>query len=76
MTHDGVGIHPYPLALVYQSNVEISADPSAKIILQQGSRVIQEKFVSRQSQRKNDRALINVAAENNCHKYLYILQTI
>lgn len=48
-------------------NVETSADPSTEIILRQGSRVIHETFVSRRSQRKNDRVLINVVAENNRH---------
>lgn len=55
------------MALIYQSNVETSADSSAEIILRQGSRVIHETFVSRQSERKNDRVLINVAAENKRH---------
>ncbi len=52
---------------IYQSNVETRAYPSAEIILWQGSRVIHEMFISRQSQPKNDWALINVVAENNCH---------
>ncbi len=55
------------LGLIYQSNVETSADPCAQINLQQSSRVIYETFVCRQSHRTKDRTLINVAAENNRH---------
>lgn len=43
-------------ALIYQSNIETSTDPSVEIILGQGSGVIHEAFVSRKSQRNNDRA--------------------
>ncbi len=50
---------------IYQSNVEMSANPCAQINLQQSSHVIHETFVCRQSHRMNDRTLINVAAENN-----------
>lgn len=57
----------YTVALIYQSKVETSTDSRAEIILRQVSRVIHETFVSRQPQRKNDQALINVMAENNCH---------
>ncbi len=53
------------VGLIYQSNVETSADPSAQINLRQSSRVIYETFVWRQSHRTKDRTLINVAAENN-----------
>ncbi len=53
------------VGLIYQSNVETSADPSAQINLRQSSRVIYETFVCRQSHRTKDRTLINVAAENN-----------
>ena len=58
------------------SNTGTSADPSAEIILRQGSRVVHETFISRQSQRMNDRALINAVAKNNRHintMPLYIL---
>ncbi len=55
------------LGLIYQSNVETSADPCAQINLRQSSRVIYETFVCRQSHRTKDRTLINVAAENNRH---------
>ena len=53
------------LALIYQPNVETSADMSAEIILRQASRVIHETFVSHQSERKNGRTLINAAAGND-----------
>ncbi len=53
------------VGLIYQSNVETSADPSAQINLRQSSRVIYETFVWRQSHCTKDRTLINVAAENN-----------
>ncbi len=49
------------MGLIYQSNIETSADPSTQINLRQSSRVIYETFVCRQSHR----TLINVAAENN-----------
>ncbi len=55
------------MGLIYQSNVETSADPSAQINLRQSSHVIYETFVCRQSHRTKDRTLINVAAENNRH---------
>ncbi len=51
------------LGLIYQSNVETSADSSAQISLRQGSRVIHQTFVCCQSHRTNDRTLINPAAE-------------
>ncbi len=53
------------VGLIYQSNVETSAEPCAQINLRQSSRVIYETFVWRQSHRTKDRTLINVAAENN-----------
>ena len=64
------------LALIYQYCVETRADPSAEMILGQRSRLIHQTFVSHQTQRKNDRVLINVAAENYRHLNitpLYIL---
>ncbi len=61
--------------LIYQSNVETSADPSAQINLRQSSRVIYETFVCRQSHRTKDRTLINVAAENNRHLNITPLKT-
>ncbi len=60
-------IKNYTLGLIYQSNVETSADLCAQINLRQSSRVIHERFIYRQSHRTNDRTLINVAAENNRH---------
>ncbi len=63
------------LGLIYQSNVETSADPSAQINLRQSSRVIYETFVCRQSHRTKDRTLINVAAENNRHLNIPPLKT-
>ncbi len=53
------------IGLIYQSNVETSADPCTQINLRQSSRVIHETFVCRQSHCTNDRTLINVAAENS-----------
>ena len=53
------------MALIYQPDVETSADMSAQIILRQASCVIHEMFVSHQSERKNGRALKNAAAVNN-----------
>ncbi len=64
------------MALIYQLNIVTSTEPSAEIILRQRSHVIHEKLASRQSQRKNDQALINVVAANNGHLFitpLYIL---
>ncbi len=49
------------MGLIYQSDVETSADPCAQINLRQSSRVIYETFVCRQSHRTKDRTLINVA---------------
>ncbi len=66
---------PKTLGLIYQSNVETSADPSAQINLRQSSRVIYETFVCRQSHRTKDRTLINVAAENNRHLNITPLKT-
>ncbi len=43
------------MGLIYQSNVETSADPSAQINLRQRSRVIYETFVCRQSHRMIDK---------------------
>ncbi len=63
------------MGLIYQSNVETSADPSAKINLRQSSRVIYETFVCRQSHRMKDRTLINVAEENNRHLNITPLKT-
>ncbi len=57
--------HLYSMGLIYQSNVETTADPSAQINLRQSSRVIYETVVCRQSHRTKDSTLINVAAENN-----------
>ncbi len=70
--------HPsqmHSMGLIYQSNVETSADPSAQINLRQSSRVIYETFVCRQSHRTKDRTLINVAAENNRHLNITPLKT-
>lgn len=53
------------LALIYQPSTETSADLSREIIVQQGSLVIHERFVSRQSQCMNDRMLIDAATENH-----------
>ena len=55
------------MALIYQSCVETGADPSAEMISRQRSRVTHQTFLSHQTQRKNDRALINVAAEYYRH---------
>ncbi len=63
------------MGLIYQSNVETSADPCAQINLRQSSRVIYETFVCRQSHRTKDRTLINVAAENNRHLNITPLKT-
>ncbi len=63
------------MGLIYQSNVETSADPSAQINLRQSSRVIYETFVCRQSHHTKDRTLINVAAENNRHLNITPLKT-
>ncbi len=65
----------HSLGLIYQSNVETSADPCAQINLRQSSRVIYETFVCRQSHRTKDRTLINVAAENNRHLNITPLKT-
>ncbi len=65
----------HTMGLIYQSNVETSADPSAQINLRQSSRVIYETFVCRQSHRTKDRTLINVAAENNRHLNITPLKT-
>ncbi len=65
----------YTLGLIYQSNVETSADPCTQINLRQRSRVIYETFVCRQSHRTKDRTLINVAAENNSHLNITPLKT-
>ncbi len=59
------------VGLIYQSNVETSADPCAQINLRQSSRVIYETFVCHQSHR----TLINVAAENNRHLNITPLKT-
>ncbi len=63
------------LGLIYQSNVETSADPCAQINLWQSSCVIHETFVCRQSHRANDRTLINVVAENNRCLNITLLKT-
>ncbi len=63
------------MGLIYQSNVETSADPSAKIYLRQSSRVIYETFVCHQSHRTKDRTLINVAEENNRNLNITPLKT-
>ncbi len=85
LTHTGVhssihigvktGAHRHTVGLIYQSNVETSADPCAQINLRQSSRVIYETFVCRQSHRTKDRTLINVAAENNRHLNITPLKT-
>ncbi len=69
------GLPKITLGLIYQSNVETSADPSAKINLRQSSRVIYETFVCRQSHRTKDLTLINVAAENNRNLNITPLKT-
>lgn len=56
-------LHRQHLALSHQNKVETIADPSAEIT-QQSPRVIQERFLSWQSQCKNVWALTNVADEN------------
>ena len=64
------------MALIYQSCVETSADPSTEIVLRQRSCVIHQTFLSHQTWHKNDQSLINVAAENYRHLNimpLYIL---
>ncbi len=63
--HDDPGLSKqmHSVGLIYQSNVETSADSSAQISLRQGSRVIHQTFVCCQSHRTNDRTLINPAAE-------------
>lgn len=53
----------FTMGLIYQSNVEISAGPSAEIILRQASHVIHETFVCRQSHHTNDCILINVTVK-------------
>ncbi len=58
-----LGVFSVTMGLIYQSNVETSADSSAQISLRQGSRVIHQTFVCCQSHRTNDRTLINPAAE-------------
>ncbi len=63
------------MGLIYQSNVETSADPCTQINLRQSSRVIYETFVCRQSHRTKDHTLINVAAENNRHLNITPLKT-
>ncbi len=57
--------HSNTMDLIYQSNVETSADPCTQINLRQSSRVIHETFVWRQYHCTNYRTLINVA--NNRH---------
>ena len=58
----------YIMALIYQSCVKSAgADLSAELVLRQDTRVISETFVSDQSQRTNDRVLINAAAEFDHH---------
>ena len=58
------------MAIIYQSCVETSAE-----MIRQRSRVIHQTFLSHQTQRKNDRPLVNVAAENHRHlNTLYILR--
>ena len=54
-------------ALIYQSCMKTGADLSAELVLQQDTRVIYETFVSDQFQHTNDRVLINMAAEFDCH---------
>ncbi len=67
--------HLIPLGLIYQSNVETSADPCAQINLRQSSRVIHETFICCHSHRMNACMLINVAAENNRHVNITPLKT-
>ncbi len=55
------------MGLIYQSNIDTSADPHAQIHLRQSSHVLYETFVWRQSQRTKDCTFVNVAAENNRH---------
>ncbi len=62
------------IGLVYQFNVEMSADLSAQINLWQG--VIHETFIWRQSHCTDDYTLINVAAENNRHLNIMPLKTL
>ncbi len=62
------------LGLIYQSNVDTRANPSAQINLQQSSHVIYETFACRQSHHTKDRTLINVA-ENNRHLNITPLKT-
>ncbi len=63
------------MGLIYQSNVETSADPSTQINLRQCSCMICETFVCRKSHRTKDHTLINVAAENNRHLNITPLKT-
>ncbi len=65
----------HSMGLIYHSNVETSADPSAQINLQQSSHVIYETFACRQSHLIKDRTLINVTAENNRHLNIMPLKT-
>ena len=51
------------MALIYQSCMEMGADLSSELVVRQDTRVIYETFISDQSQRTNDRVLINAAAE-------------
>lgn len=55
------------LAPIYQSCVKTGSDLSAQLVGRQDTRVIFEIFVSDQSQRMNDRVLINAAAEFDRH---------
>lgn len=52
------------LALIYQSNIETSADLSAEIIIRQGSHVIHETCISYKSNLRIIRVM-NVAAEKH-----------
>ncbi len=64
-------MHPKTLGLIYQSNVETSADPSAQINLRRVNLLkfsyVYETFVCCQSHCTKDHTLINVTAENNRH---------
>ncbi len=62
------------MGLIYQSNVEMSTDPSAQINLRQSSHVIYETFVCHQSHRTKDLTLINMGAENNRHLNIMTLK--
>ena len=55
------------MALIYQSCVKTGADLNAELVVRQDTRVIYETFVSDQSQRTNDRVLINAVAEFDHH---------